>query len=255
MSRPDGAAVTVIETAWDDSCSPATPRRWQHEFEETVLGHRERLYRLAIRLCRNRPDAEDLVQETFLRAFRRFEQFTPGTHSLAWLSTILRNTFINHVTRHKTVVLVDDEEVLERAAASSGIGLGPLTPEDELMQGWIDDTRLARAVAGLPQSFRQALLLATMEGLSNREIAQRCEVPIGTVMSRIFRARRLLRRSVTAWAGSGRLDGGRRRRRDGGGPGAGAPVSRGGRPVVERLERSSHAPMTDGPAMDSSRAA
>jgi RNA polymerase sigma-70 factor (ECF subfamily) len=227
MRRTDGGAATVLETARHRASRPEEPRSWQREFEEVALVHRERLYRLALGLCRNRLDAEDLVQETLLRAFRCFDQFTPGTHCLAWLATILRNIFLNQVTRQGTVVLVEDEDALERAAANSGTGPTAPTPEEEFLRRTISDKRLAQAVDRLPQRFREVLLLAATEGLSNREIAQRCELPIGTVMSRTFRARRLLRKSLTFWAGSPRSNGSRHRIRNG--AAAGTPVRESGR--------------------------
>ncbi|OGL14956.1 MAG: hypothetical protein A3F92_01020 [Candidatus Rokubacteria bacterium RIFCSPLOWO2_12_FULL_71_22] len=185
------------------------PRSWQREFEHVVLVHRGRLYRQALSLCRNRTDAEDLVQETLLRAFRRFDQFTAGSNCVAWLATILRNIFLNQVTRQGSVDLLDGEDALERAVANWGSRSATPTPEEVLLGRVIDDQRLARALDRLPRRFREVLLLADVEELSYREIAQSCELPIGTVMSRLFRARRLLRTAFgLAPAGSA---GGRRR--------------------------------------------
>jgi RNA polymerase sigma-70 factor, ECF subfamily len=173
------------------------PRSWQREFEEVVLVHRERLHGLALQLSRNHTDAEDLVQETLLRAFRRFDCFTPGTNCRAWLGTILRNIFINQVTRQGRAVLLEREDTLERVAARWERG-GPTTrtPEDEFLQRGIEDRRLVEALDRLPRQFREVLFLADVEGFSHREIAQRCDLPIGTVMSRAFRARRLLRKAL-----------------------------------------------------------
>ncbi|MBI2219405.1 MAG: sigma-70 family RNA polymerase sigma factor [Candidatus Rokubacteria bacterium] len=190
------------------------PRGWQREFEEVVLVHRERLHRLALRLCRNWTDAEDLVQETLLRAFRRFDGFTPGTNCPAWLAAILRNIFINQVTRQRRAVLLEDEDTLERAAARwERVGPTTLTPEDELLRRVIDDTRLVEALDRLPREFREVLLLAEVEGLTHREIAQMCELPIGTVMSRAFRARRLVRKALAFGPVPAGSKGGRRRMR------------------------------------------
>lgn len=189
------AMATAPATAHPRVRGPEQPRGWQREFEDVVLVHRDRLYRVALRLCRNRTDAEDLVQESLLRAFRRFDRFTPGTNCLAWLATILRNIFINQVTREGRAVLLDDEGAMEHALAPRE-NIVP-TPEEALLQRTIDDRPLAEAVDRLPPRFREVLLLADVEGLSHREIAQRCELPIGTVMSRAFRARRLLRKALT----------------------------------------------------------
>ncbi|MDR7523777.1 MAG: sigma-70 family RNA polymerase sigma factor, partial [Armatimonadota bacterium] len=134
---------------------------WRREFEEVALVHQERLYQLALGLCRNRPDAEDLVQETLFRAFRRFDQFAPGTNCLAWLVTILRSIFINQVTRRGRVVLVADAGVLEEAAARWERG-GPAaaSPEDEFLRSGIDDRCLLAALARLPWRHREAIRLA-----------------------------------------------------------------------------------------------
>jgi RNA polymerase sigma-70 factor (ECF subfamily) len=166
----------------------AEPRTWHREFEEVALVHRERLYRLALRLCRNRTDAEDLVQEAFLRALGGFHRFTLGTNGFAWLATILRNTFINHVTRGGRMVPLGDETAIERALATRDGGSRVPTPEQEFFGHAIDDRRLVAGLEGLPWRFREVLLLADVGGLAYREIAQLCELPVGTVMSRLFRA-------------------------------------------------------------------
>jgi RNA polymerase sigma-70 factor (ECF subfamily) len=211
------AATTTAApyTAWQCASRAEEPRTWQREFEEVALVHRERLYRLALGLCRNRTDAEDLVQEALLRAFRRFDRFTPGTNCLAWLATILRNIFINQVTRQGRLVLLGDDDALERAVADWESGPKTPTPEKEFLRHVIDDRRLAEALERLPRRLREVLLLADVEELSYREIAQRCELPIGTVMSRLFRARRHIRKALTFEPAAARSDGGRRRMRKG----------------------------------------
>ncbi len=221
MSPTAAVTATAPELVRPWGRRPEEPRSWQREFEEVVLVHRDCLYRLALRLCRNRTDAEDLVQETLLRAFRRFDRFTPGTNCVAWLATILRNLFINQVTRRGRVVLVENEGALERAAVTrEGSEHTTPTPEEEYLRSVIDDKRLAEALDCLPDRLCEVLLLADVEGLLHREIAQLCALPIGTVMSRAFRARWLLRKALTF----GRLpvgsDGRRRRMRKGAAVGA-----------------------------------
>jgi RNA polymerase sigma-70 factor (ECF subfamily) len=197
---PPGRAVESFERA------PDRPRT----VDETGLVHRDRLSRLARRLCRNRMDAEDLVQETLLRAFRRFDRFTPGTNGPAWLATILRNIFVNQVRRQGRTVLLEDDAALDRVLARrERHEPATLTPEAAFFARVIDDQRLGDALDRLPGPFRDVLLLAAVDGLSHREIAQRCELPIGTVMSRAFRARRLVRRALTAGPVVGRPDRGR----------------------------------------------
>lgn len=173
-------------------------RGWPREFEQEALRHREHLHRRALRLCRNPVDAEDLVQETYLRAFRFFDQFTLGTNCGAWLLTILRHAFIGRVTRGAREVLGRDDSAVERAL--TGWAGSPATPEEEFFQHLVNDRHLALAVATamneLPRGSREVLLLADMEGRPYREIAQMCELPIGTVMSRLSRARRRLRKAL-----------------------------------------------------------
>lgn len=174
--------------------APEASRDWPREFEQEALRHRDHLYRRALGLCRNTVDAEDLVQETYLRAFRFSDQFTPGTNCRAWLLTILRHTFLGRVTRDAREVLGRDESAVERALARCA-GL-TATPEEEFFQHVISDRRLARAMDGLSRRFREVLILADLEERSYREIAQMCELPIGTVMSRLSRARGLLRKAL-----------------------------------------------------------
>ncbi len=173
---------------------PDVVRDWPREFEQEVLVHRERLYRRALSLCRNPVDAEDLVQETYLRAFRFFDQFTPGTNCRAWLLTILRHTFIGRVTRGAREVVGPDDDTVERALDRCA-GLSA-TPEEEFFHHVITDRHLATAMDGLSPSFREAVILADIDERSYREIAQMCELPIGTVMSRLARARGLLRKAL-----------------------------------------------------------
>lgn len=189
------------------SPGPLTPVV-EREFEAVALVHRARLYRAALGLCRNLTEADDLVQETYLRAFRRFDSFVLGTNCLAWLRTILRNVFINHVTRGRREVPAGDACAVERGGASDAFAAPPATPEEEFFLRALDDQELARALDALPLSFRAVVLLADVEGRSYREIADLCELPVGTVMSRLFRARRRLRRALQGRGGA--LNGGAR---------------------------------------------
>ncbi len=129
-------------------------------------------------------------------AFRRFDSFVLGTNCLAWLRTILRNVFINHVTRGRREVPAGDACAVERGVASEAFAAPPATPEEEFFRRALEDREVARALGALPPSFRAVMLLADVEGRSYREIAEMCELPVGTVMSRLFRARRRLRRAL-----------------------------------------------------------
>lgn len=170
------------------------------EFEEVALVHLDALYRNALRLTHNRAEAEDLVQETFLRAFRNFHRFNPGTNCRAWLFTILRNAFLNRVRRGGHEVLDGDSGAWDSGAQSiTGPGTPTRHPEEELFQTILHGD-VDRALKALPLAFREAVMLADLEGLSYREIAQVLGCPIGTVMSRLSRGRHLLRQALGQFA-------------------------------------------------------
>lgn len=165
------------------------------EFEAEALSHAPRLLAIARRLTRNPTEAEDLVQDTLLKALRSRHHFQPGTHLKAWLFKILRNTFINRYHRAQ----------LERSLATA-------TNPDPVADGWVSAAsmrtlrdadanalrpelreRLTAALDRIPEEFRMVVLLADVEEFSYREIAETLECPIGTVMSRLHRGRKLLR--------------------------------------------------------------
>jgi RNA polymerase sigma-70 factor (ECF subfamily) len=165
----------------------------RQEFEDQALVHLDRMFQFAMRLTRKRTDAEDLVQETYLRAFRHFDQFDPGTNCRAWLFAILRNTFVNQAKRQGREVPGLDEGELDRAEAEMSSGVATIeNPEVELLNRVVDSD-LVKALERLPVAFREVVLLADVEECSYKEIAQICGVPMGTVMSRLSRGRRLLR--------------------------------------------------------------
>lgn len=166
------------------------------EFEDQALVHLDRVFHLALRFTRNRTEAEDLAQETYLRAFKHFDQFDPGTNCRAWLFAILRNAFINQQKRQGREVPGLDEGELERFETETANGPGTLeSPEEELLKRVVGAELLA-ALDRLPLIFREAVVLADVEECSYKEIAQICGVPMGTVMSRLSRGRRLLRRAL-----------------------------------------------------------
>jgi RNA polymerase sigma-70 factor (ECF subfamily) len=166
------------------------------EFAQAALAHIDSLYGTALRLTRRAADAEDLVQDTYLKAFRAAHQFTPGTNLKAWLFTILHNTFRN-ARRHdgRNPVEVDSEAV-ERAGEAPGAP----SPEQILTRETLD-ADLQAALDALPEPFRQAVWLRDVEELTYAEMAGVLNVPIGTVMSRISRGRRALYESVRARRG------------------------------------------------------
>jgi len=163
-------------------------------FASEALSYIDSLYGTALRLTRRTQDAEDLVQETYLKAFRAANQFERGTNLKAWLFTILHNTFRN-VRRHDGRNPVDvNTEVVERAVDHVG---ADQTPEQILTRATLD-ADLQDALDSIPDAFRQAVWLRDVEEFSYAEIAGMLGIPIGTVMSRISRGRRLLYERLTA---------------------------------------------------------
>jgi len=175
----------------------ATEQR-RKEFEREALAHLDALFGLAMRLTGgDEPAAEDLVQESVLKAWRSWDRFEAGTNSRAWLMTILRNTFINEYRRQKSrPTPVDFEEVAERPASSA---LYEADPQGRLFRGVIDD-EVVRAIDQLPEEFRVVIVLSDIEGLSYQEVAELAGVPVGTVKSRLFRARRRLQDRLHEYA-------------------------------------------------------
>src|SRR5262249_14355160 len=167
-------------------------RTRDREFEETALVHLDTLYRSALRLTHNRTEAEDLVQETCLRAFRAFSGFNPGTNCRAWLLTILRNEFLKRLKKGRREVL--ESELGDRQGATSVTDAGRTRghPEEELLQTVVHGD-VDRALKALSLGHREVVILADLEGLSYKEIAQVVDCPIGTVMSRLSRGRAQLR--------------------------------------------------------------
>lgn len=171
-------------------------------FERDALEYMDQLYGAALRLTRNPADAEDVVQETYVKAFTAFHQFTPGTNLKAWLFRILTNTFINNYRKAQRQPQLDGSEDVEdwqlaRAAGHTASGLPSAETEALAL---IPDSAVTNALDGLRPEFRQVVLLADVEGFSYKEIAEIMDTPIGTVMSRLNRARAQLRGQLTAQA-------------------------------------------------------
>jgi RNA polymerase sigma-70 factor, ECF subfamily len=170
----------------------------QARFTELAMEHMPGLYSAALRMTRNPADAEDLVQETYLRAYRAFASFTEGTNLRAWLYRILTNTYINSyrsAKRRPEVTDVEDVEDLYLYHRLSGDGTVGRSAEEEALARFTDE-EVKAALESLPDTFRMAVLLADVEGFSYKEIAEITDVPIGTVMSRIHRGRRALQKAL-----------------------------------------------------------
>ena len=165
--------------------------RKRREFEETALIHLDSLFNTALYFTRNEEEARELVQETFLRAYEFFHQFRRGSNCKAWLITILHNLFINRVKGSRKLEL-DEGRFIDRVRDEN------LSPEEELIQKARGE-EIRRALYELPLGFREVVVLADMEGLSYKEISRILSCPIGTVMSRLHRGRRLLKEALKEW--------------------------------------------------------
>jgi RNA polymerase sigma-70 factor (ECF subfamily) len=178
-------------------------RARRSDFEEIALIHLDALYGAACRLTRNARDAEDLVQEALLRAYRFWDTFEKDSNCKAWLLRILTNTFINEYQRKKRSRQVLDAATAEQEATDGVLvheaSEAQRTPESALVDRSVSDD-VQRALEALPDDFRVAVVLCDIEGLSYKEIAEVMGTPVGTVMSRLFRGRRLLQASLREFA-------------------------------------------------------
>lgn len=177
---------------------------WSADFQAEALPHLDAVYRFALRLSGSPDRAEDLTQETFLRAFRSWDQYTPGTRAKSWLFTICRNLYLRDRERGRR-----RDELVQEKTLAEGPG-GPLAnpvwlsvvdsdPEGAFFDS-IVDAEVLKSIDALPEEYRTAVVLSDLEGLSYQEIADLMNVPIGTVKSRLFRGRRQLQKALYAYA-------------------------------------------------------
>ena len=176
----------------------------QAQFAEQALEYMPALYSAALRMTRNPADAEDLVQETYLRAYRGFGGFEDGTNLRAWLYRILTNTYINSYRakqRRPDERQLDEVEdlYLYRRLGALEEAMAARSAEDELMDFFTDD-EVKAALEALPEQFRLAVYLADVEGFSYKEIAEILDIPIGTVMSRLHRGRKAMQKELYEFA-------------------------------------------------------
>jgi RNA polymerase sigma-70 factor (ECF subfamily) len=174
------------------------------EFAEQALPFAHQLYSAALRMTRNPSDAEDLVQETYLKGYRSFATFEAGTNLRAWLFRILTNTYINiYRARQRRPLEADLADVedfyLYRRLGTLDAVLASRSAEDQMFDMFTDE-EVKQALEDLPENFRLPVLLADVEGFSYKEIAEILEIPIGTVMSRLHRGRKAMQRALFDFA-------------------------------------------------------
>ena len=176
----------------------------QADFEADAMQYAPQLYTAAMRMARNPTDAEDLVQETFLKAYRAYDSFTEGTNLKAWLYRILTNTYINKYRKDRRrpteSELGDLEDLyLYKRIGSAETADSSRSAEDRVLDGLVESD-IKQAVEALPENFRVPVLLADLEGFAYKEIAEILDIPIGTVMSRLHRGRKALQASLAEFA-------------------------------------------------------
>lgn len=208
----EGIAVSPADTP-AEPVPEETPEQLTARFEQDALPLLDQLYGAALRMTRNPADAEDLVQETYVKAFTAFSSFKKGTNLKAWMYRILTNTYINSYRkkqRQPAQYPTDEITDWQLAASAEHTSTGLRSAEIEALDA-LPDNEIKDALGQLPEDFRMAVYYADVEGLPYKEIAEIMETPIGTVMSRLHRGRRQLREMLADYAadrGFGNTEGG-----------------------------------------------
>ena len=172
----------------------------QEEFEREALPHMDLLYNYALRMTGNPDDADDLVQETYLKAYRFWDKYEKGTNIRAWLFRIMKNSYINRYRKEtKEPDTVDYEEVQNFYNTIRAESADPNDLQEKIFGGLLED-EVARALESLPEDFRTVVILCDIEGLSYEEIAEFVDCPIGTVRSRLHRGRKMLQARLHGYA-------------------------------------------------------
>jgi RNA polymerase sigma-70 factor, ECF subfamily len=185
MSREDDMNDRLTATAWD--------------FSSGELPFRDQLFKTALRLTRSVEESEDLLQETYLKAYRHYHQFTEGTNLKAWLFRILKNSFINGYRRKRNRPQMLDFDELRDSGDGADEGI-PITRDPEIeMIGNELDHEVREALMALPHHYRMAVLMVDLQGLSYQEVADALAVPIGTIMSRLYRGRKKIEQALLSY--------------------------------------------------------
>lgn len=204
-TRPAASGSRDLELApmtTAQSAGSSEAERKRALFEEQALPFMDQLYAAAMRMTRNPADAADLVQETFVKAFQAFGQFQQGTNLKAWLYRIQTNTFINSYRKNQRNPYqgtIDDLEDWQLGGAESATATTTRSAEAEAIDH-LPDSAVKDALQAIPEDFRLAVYFADVEGFSYQEIADIMKTPVGTVMSRLHRGRRMLRESLAGYA-------------------------------------------------------
>ena len=202
--------MTVLEAPWDLTDVDSAPMsdddasaELRSQFEDQAIPFMDQLYAAALRMTRNPADASDLVQETFVKAYSAFARFEQGTNLKAWLYRILTNTFINTYRKNQRTPYqgaIDELEDWQLGSAES-LTQGRVTRSAEAEAiDHLPDSDVKEALGSIPEDFRLAVYLADVEGFSYQEVADIMKTPVGTVMSRLHRGRRLLRERLADYA-------------------------------------------------------
>jgi RNA polymerase sigma-70 factor, ECF subfamily len=188
----------------DNLLSHQSPEMDRSDFEQTAIPHMSVLYNRALYLTRNCNDAQDLIQETFLKAFRFWDKFEKGTNITGWLTQIMRNSYINHYRREAKTprALEFDEQIYRDDSAGDVTAAHPAG--EQRSPGDIFEDAIASSLESLPRTFRTVVMMSDLEGFTYDEIANAIAVPVGTVRSRLHRGRKMLRQKLEPYARTNR---------------------------------------------------
>lgn len=200
-ARPSAVGLSVMDNPTDFDRSTETAEERRLRFETDALPFLDQLYSAALRMTRNPQDAEDLVQDTYAKAYSAFHQFKPGTNLKAWLYRILTNSYINtyRKVQRQPKQVTDEIQDWQIVAAQAHASSGMKSAEMEALEG-LPDSDIKDALQELSEDFRYTVYLADVEGFPYREIADIMDVPVGTVMSRLHRGRKQLRERLSDYA-------------------------------------------------------